>query len=59
MERCGSFSYTRRVLRGLTKKALSLVDVVDAGRGKGEGIKNILEKLRVDKQHSRGSNSTS
>ncbi|KAK4506667.1 hypothetical protein PRZ48_000399 [Zasmidium cellare] len=54
MERCGSFSYTRRILRGLTKKALALVDEVDAGKGLGEGIKGILERLRVDK-HSRAS----
>lgn len=54
MDRTGSFSYTRRVLRGLTKKALALVDEVDAGRGNGELIKSFLEKLRVDK-HSRAS----
>ncbi|KAF7186861.1 Geranylgeranyl pyrophosphate synthase [Pseudocercospora fuligena] len=56
MERCGSFSYSRRVLRGLTKKALSLVDEVDAGQGKGDAVKSILERLRVDK-HSRASHS--
>ncbi|EME87327.1 uncharacterized protein MYCFIDRAFT_54584 [Pseudocercospora fijiensis CIRAD86] len=56
MERCGSFSYSRRVLRGLTKKALSLVDEVDGGRGRGEAVKRILERLRVDK-HSRASHS--
>jgi geranylgeranyl diphosphate synthase type 3 len=53
MDRAGSFSYTRRVLRGLTKKALAQVDEVDAGRGRGEGMKTYLEKLRVDK-HQRG-----
>ncbi|KXS94397.1 hypothetical protein AC578_7790 [Pseudocercospora eumusae] len=56
MERCGSFSYSRRVLRGLTKKALSLVDEVDSGQGKGDAVKSILERLRVDK-HSRASHS--
>ena len=56
MERMGSFTYTRRVLRGLTKKALALVDEVDAGQGKAEGVKSILEKLRIDK-HSRESRS--
>ncbi|KXT11534.1 hypothetical protein AC579_6572 [Pseudocercospora musae] len=56
MERCGSFSYSRRVLRGLTKKALSLVDEVDGGQGKGDSVKSILERLRVDK-HSRASHS--
>ncbi|CAK4032504.1 Geranylgeranyl pyrophosphate synthase [Lecanosticta acicola] len=54
MDRTGSFSYTRRVLRGLTKKALALVDEADAGRGRAEAIKGILEQIRVDK-HSRTS----
>lgn len=56
MDRTGSFSYTRRVLRGLTKKALAQVGEVDAGRGKGEGMSNYLERLRVEK-HSRGTQS--
>lgn len=54
MDRAGSFSYTRKVLRGLTKKALTQVDEVDAGRGRGEQMKTILEKLRVDRNHQRG-----
>lgn len=52
MEQTGSFAYTRRVLRGLTKKALLLVDEVDAGQGKGDSMRAILEKLKVDK-HSK------
>ncbi|WPH02429.1 Hypothetical protein R9X50_00529300 [Acrodontium crateriforme] len=52
MERVGSFAYTRRVLRGLTKKALTLVEEVDNGRGNGDGVKNILEALRVEKERS-------
>ncbi|EMC99221.1 hypothetical protein BAUCODRAFT_64741, partial [Baudoinia panamericana UAMH 10762] len=59
MEKTGSFAYTRRVLRGLTKKALGLVEEVDArvegggaggmgGKG-GDLVKGILEKLRVEK----------
>lgn len=60
MESCGSFSYSRRVLRGLTKKAISLADEIDqragAQQGKGESVKQILEKLRVDSaKHSRAS----
>lgn len=60
MESCGSFSYTRRVLRGLTKKAISLADEIDlragAQQGRGESVKGILEKLRVDTgRHSRAS----
>lgn len=49
MESVGSFAYTRRVLRGLTRKALLLVDEVDGGRGLGGGIKGILEMLKVEK----------
>jgi geranylgeranyl diphosphate synthase, type III len=64
MEKTASFAYTRRVLRGLTKKALQLVDEVDernaqaagggsaagAALGKGEGVRQILERMRVDRQ---------
>ena len=56
MEKTSSFTYTRRVLRGLTKKALQLVDDVDAGRGKADGIRDVLEKLRVER-HERNSKS--
>lgn len=59
MEGTGSFGYTRRVLRGLTRKALELVGVVEARIGaspgaageaeEGGGIREILEGLRVDK----------
>lgn len=49
MESVGSFAYSRRVLRGLTRKALLLVDEVDRGRGLGDGVKAILELLKVDK----------
>jgi geranylgeranyl diphosphate synthase type 3 len=49
MESVGSFAYTRRVLRGLTRKALLLVDEVDGGRGLGGGVKGILELLKAEK----------
>lgn len=52
MERCGSFSYTRRVLRGLVRKATALVEEVDAGRGAGNGIREILEKLKVERHRN-------
>ena len=45
----GSFAYTRRVLRGLTRKALLLVDEVDGGRELGGGVRAILELLKVEK----------
>ena len=56
MEAVGSFSYTRRVLRGLTKKAMQLVEEVDAGRGKGDGVTTVLERLRLER-HMRASQS--
>ncbi|KAM0714440.1 hypothetical protein Q7P37_010227 [Cladosporium fusiforme] len=49
MESVGSFAYTRRVLRGLTRKAMLLIDEVDQGRGAGDGVRTILELLRVEK----------
>jgi geranylgeranyl diphosphate synthase type 3 len=58
MEGTGSFAYTRRVLRGLTKKAIALVDEVDRSTGveaRGGGVRAILERLRVDKQRDRAS----
>ena len=54
MEKCGSFGYTRRVLRGLTRRAGEMVEEVDRGRGAGEGLREVLEKMRVAR-HSRGS----
>jgi len=58
MEKTGSFSYTRRVLRGLTKKALALVDELDDEHGKGDGIRAILEKMKVDRGHNNRATST-
>ncbi|KAI4724263.1 geranylgeranyl diphosphate synthase 1 [Aureobasidium sp. EXF-10728] len=48
MEKTGSFSYSRKVLRGLAKKALALVDELDKGRNEGEAIRKILDKMQVD-----------
>ena len=48
MERTGSFDYTRRVLKGLTARATSLVDTVDAGQGHGAGVRAILDKMGVE-----------
>lgn len=56
MEKCGSFSYTRRVLRGLTRRAGEMVEEVDRGRGQSVGLAEVLEKLRVER-HSRGAQS--
>ena len=45
MENSGSFEYTRRVLEVLIERARKIIDEVDAGRGKGQGIHKILDKL--------------
>lgn len=59
MEKMASFSYTRKVLRGLTKRALALIDDLDQGREKAEGIRSILEKMKVeDSKHARTQSST-
>ena len=54
MEKCGSFGYTRRVLRGLIRRAGEMVEEVDRGRGLGGGVAGVLERLRVEK-HNRAS----
>jgi len=48
LEQTGSFAYTRKVLRGLTKRALALVDDLERNREKGDGIRMILDKLKVE-----------
>ena len=57
MEQTGSFAYTRRILRGLTRKALGLVDELDGEQGKGDGIRAILERMKVDRPHERATSS--
>jgi geranylgeranyl diphosphate synthase type 3 len=52
MEKTGSFAYSRRVLRGLAKKALALVDELDKDRNEGEAIRKILDKMQVDEPHA-------
>lgn len=59
MEKTGSFSYTRRILRALTKKALALVDELDGVQGKGDKIRTILEMMKVDKGQSHSRPATS
>ncbi|OQO10007.1 hypothetical protein B0A48_04362 [Cryoendolithus antarcticus] len=54
MESVGSFAYTRRVLRGLQKKAAGLVEAVDNGRGLGRGVSGILDALKVDEREGKG-----
>lgn len=47
MEGTGSFKYTRQVLDVLIERARKLIDAVDEGRGKGKGIRKILEKMVI------------
>ncbi|KAG9947387.1 geranylgeranyl diphosphate synthase 1, partial [Aureobasidium melanogenum] len=58
MEKTGSFSYSRKVLRGLAKKALTLVDQLDEDRNEGEAIRKILDKMQVDEPESISSSSS-
>jgi len=47
MEKTGSFSYTRKVLRGLTKRALTQIDELEKDGASGNLIRAILAKLQV------------
>ncbi|KAF2154029.1 geranylgeranyl diphosphate synthase 1 [Myriangium duriaei CBS 260.36] len=48
MERTGSFRYTRNILRELTEKAFVLLDELENGREKADGIRKIVEKMSVE-----------
>ena len=45
MESTGSFDYTRRVIEVLIERARKIVDDLDAGQGRGQGVHKILDKL--------------
>ena len=45
MERTGSFEYTRQVLDVLTARAKRMIDEVDEGRGRANGVHKILKKI--------------
>ncbi|KAH6649762.1 isoprenoid synthase domain-containing protein [Chaetomium tenue] len=47
MESTGSFAYTRKVLDVLIERARRMTDEVDDGRGKGEGIHRILDRMVI------------
>jgi geranylgeranyl diphosphate synthase type 3 len=47
MEGTGTFDYTRQVLAVLIERARKTADEVDDGRGKNQGIHQILDKLVV------------
>jgi geranylgeranyl diphosphate synthase type 3 len=48
MESTGSFEYTKNVVRELKTKASNLIAALDAGSGKGNQVKAILDKMDVD-----------
>lgn len=47
MESTGSFEYCRRTLRDLKEKAIAMIDVMDEGAGRGEGVRKILDRMVV------------
>ena len=48
MERTGSFEYCKKTLKDLTQKAMTMIDLVDAGSGQGAGVRSILDKMAVN-----------
>jgi geranylgeranyl diphosphate synthase type 3 len=48
MEKTGSFSYTRKVLRDLTKRAMSLIDALEGEQELGAEIRGFLDRLKVE-----------
>lgn len=48
MEKTGSFEYTRRVVQELKQKATVLISEMDAGTGKGDEVKLILDRMDVE-----------
>ncbi|KAL9101578.1 MAG: hypothetical protein Q9163_003178 [Psora crenata] len=48
MEKTGSFEYCKTVLKILHTKALQMIKSVDEGKGEGDGVRRILEKMAVN-----------
>lgn len=48
MESTGSFEYTRNTIRELKAKARGLIDELDQGKGTGEAVRSILDKMDVE-----------
>lgn len=48
MEERGSFEYCKARLRELREKAEEMIEVVDEGRGKGGGVKGILDLMSLE-----------
>lgn len=59
MEKTGSFEYTRVVMEDLCHRAVEMVEKMDAelegdglGKGKGEGIRRILGKMKAEERQA-------
>ena len=50
MEGTGSFDYSRRVIRELKNKAMTLIGEMDTGSGNGDELKRILDKMDANVQ---------
>ncbi|KAI4181536.1 MAG: hypothetical protein L6R41_006569 [Letrouitia leprolyta] len=48
MEERGSFEYCKARLRELKERAEEMIEVVDGGRGKGGGVKGILDLMSLE-----------
>lgn len=48
MRHRGSFEYCKVRLRELKEKAEDMIEIVDGGRGKGAGVKGILDRLGLE-----------
>ncbi|KAI4174966.1 MAG: hypothetical protein LQ343_001993 [Gyalolechia ehrenbergii] len=48
MEERGSFEYCKARLRELQQRAEEMIEVVDGGRGKGGGVKGILDLMSLE-----------
>jgi len=51
MESTGSFEYSRKVVRELRVESFALIDEMDAGTGKGVGLKRIMDRMNIEKQN--------
>ena len=48
MKKTGSFEYCKKIVAGLTQKALTAVEAVDAGAGEGGAVRQIIAKLVIE-----------
>ena len=47
MESTGSFEYCRRRLRELQEMVIALIEIVDDGVGRGDGVRKIMDLMAV------------